>query len=140
MSGPDSAGGSLATAAGPVVIYGIANCDQVRKARAWLASTGISCRFHDYRPDGIEPERLAIWLQRVPWDALLNRRGTTWRRLPERDRLGVTDLLSAQALMLAEPRLIRRPVLEWGDRILIGFSEALYQAFFAAHRNDAGPK
>jgi Spx/MgsR family transcriptional regulator len=132
----DAAGSPSGASSGPV-IYGIANCDQVRKARAWLTSAGIAYRFHDYRLAGLESERLSIWLQRVPWDALLNRRGTTWRKLDERERLAVTDQLSAQALMLAEPRLIKRPVLEWDDRILLGFSEALYEAFFAAHRGDS---
>ncbi len=122
------------------VIYGIANCDQVRKARAWLGAAGIAYRFHDYRLVGLEAERIAFWLQRLPWDALLNRRGTTWRKLDERVRHAVTDQLSAQALMLSEPRLIKRPVLACGDRILLGFSDMLYEAFFAAQRDDQRPR
>ena len=136
MSAAETATSTTGESAEPV-IYGIANCDQVRKARAWLSAAGISYRFHDYRLAGLEAERIAFWLQRLPWDALLNRRGTTWRKLDERVRLAVTDQLSAQALMLAEPRLIKRPVLACGDRILLGFSEALYEGFFAAQRGDA---
>ncbi|MFM8546919.1 MAG: ArsC family reductase [Betaproteobacteria bacterium] len=116
-------------ASGPVV-FGISNCDQVRKARAWLQLAGVDYRFHDFRADGLDGTHLAVWMRHVPWDALLNRRGTTWRRLDEARRASVTDQRSAIELMLAEPTLVKRPVLQHGQRILVGFSEPLYAALF----------
>ncbi len=116
--------------AGGIVLYGIAQCDQVRKARTWLATAGFAYRFHDYRAEGLDEALLDCWLRRLPWDALLNRRGTSWRRLDERQRLAVTDQLSARAAMLAEPLLVKRPVVAHGERLLVGFSQPLYHAFF----------
>jgi arsenate reductase len=113
-----------------VVLYGITNCDQVRKARTWLTAAGVTYRFHDFRSAGLDPDRLAQWLRRMPWDSLLNRKGTTWRKLDERNRQAVTDQLSAQSAMLADLRIIKRPVLEHGERLLVGFSEPLYRSFF----------
>ncbi len=122
---------------GPVV-FGIPNCDQVRKARAWLQAAGVAYRFHDFRADGLLPEQLAAWMRHVPWDSLVNRRGTTWRRIDEARRAAVTDQRSATELLLAEPTLVKRPVLQDGQRILVGFSEPLYAAFFSPVRpNDA---
>jgi len=122
------------TAAGvgdaPITVFGIQNCDQVRRARAWLQAAGRPYRFHDFRVDGLQPELLAGWLRHVPWDSLLNRRGTTWRKLDESRRAAVTDQLSASELMLAEPTLVKRPVLQQGQKTLVGFSEPLYSAFF----------
>lgn len=115
---------------GPTVLYGIAQCDQVRKAKAWLNAAGIAYRFHDFRVDGLEVALLDRWLQRLPWDALLNRRGTSWRKLNERQRLAVTDQLSARAAMIAEPLLVKRPVIERDERLMIGFAEPLYLGFF----------
>jgi len=112
------------------VLYGISNCDQVRKARLWLSEAGVSYRFHDFRLSGLDPNRLDAWLQRLPWDALLNRRGTTWRTLDPARRDPVTDASSAARLMLEDPRLIKRPVLESGSDLLIGFSAARYQTLF----------
>jgi len=114
----------------PITVFGIQNCDQVRKARAWLQAAGYSYRFHDFRVDGLQPDLLAGWLRHVPWDSLLNRRGTTWRKLDESRRASVTDQLSASELMLAEPTLVKRPVLQQGQKMLVGFSEPLYSAFF----------
>lgn len=128
MSAP--AGMPAADAEAPITVFGIPNCDQVRKARAWLQSAGYGYRFHDFRADGLQAELLAGWLRHVPWDSLLNRRGTTWRRLPESRRLAVTDQLSATELMLAEPTLVKRPVLQQGQKTLVGFSEPLYRSFF----------
>ena len=112
------------------LVFGIPNCDQVRKARAWLQSAGVAYRFHDFRVDGLQASHLAVWMRHVPWDALLNRRGTTWRRLDEARRATVTDQRSAIELMLAEPTLVKRPVLQYDQRILVGFSEPLYSALF----------
>jgi Spx/MgsR family transcriptional regulator len=108
------------------VVYGIDTCDTVRKARQWLKAQAIDHRFHDFRRDGLTPQMLSRWLTHVPWDALLNRRGMTWRKLDESQRARVVDQASAVELMLREPTLIKRPVLEDGERLLVGFSDALY--------------
>lgn len=112
-----------------MVVYGIKNCDTVKKARAWLDRRGLVYRFHNLRGDGLPPERLQAWVAALGWETLLNRRGTTWRRLPEAER---ADLNAERAvrLMLAHPTLIKRPVLEHPAGVLVGFSEADYaQAF-----------
>ena len=114
-----------------LVLYGITPCDQVRKARHWLAEAGIPYRFHDFRQSGLDADHLNRWLQRLPWDALLNRRGTTWRALTPEQRQSTTDQFSAARLMLEDLRLIKRPVLERGNDLLVGFSEPLYRSFFA---------
>jgi arsenate reductase len=112
-----------------VVLYGIANCDTVKKARAWLDGRGVAYAFHDYRKAGIERARLEGWVAKVGWEPLLNRAGTTFRAAPEADRAGV-DQGKAVALMLAQPSMIRRPVVEAGDALLVGFkAEAFEQAF-----------
>lgn len=110
-----------------IVIHGIENCDQTRKARGWLRSHELAHRFHDFRRDGIERSLLERWLTHVPWDSLLNRRGLTWRRLEVSERNMIVDQPSAIEAMLREPTLIKRPVLEAADRLLVGFSEPLYQ-------------
>ena len=107
-------------------IYGIGNCDTVKKARAWLAVEGVAHTFHDYKKEGVDPQHLQAWCDAVGWETLLNRRGTTWRRLPESDRDGV-DEARALDLMLAHPSLIKRPVLVSGDTVSVGFSEARYR-------------
>jgi Spx/MgsR family transcriptional regulator len=112
------------------VLYGISNCDQVRKARLWLSEAGVYYQFHDFRLAGLASDRLDVWLQRLPWDALLNRRGTTWRSLDPARRDQVTDARSAAQLMLEDLRLIKRPVLESGNDLLIGFSASRYQSMF----------
>jgi Spx/MgsR family transcriptional regulator len=105
-----------------VTIYGISNCDQVRKTLGWLRENGIEHRFHDFRVDGIERVMLERWCTHLPWNSLLNRRGLTWRSLPEPARTEVVDQTSAIELMLAHPTLIKRPVVEVADRLLLGFS------------------
>jgi arsenate reductase len=112
------------------VIHGIRNCDTMKKARAWLDGQGVAYRFHDYKADGIAPERLAGWAKAVGWEVLLNRAGTTFRKLPEPEREGLTEA-RALALMAAQPAMIKRPVLEVGGRLLVGFRPAEYQAAFA---------
>lgn len=109
-----------------VVLYGIETCDQVRKARLWLKTHDVPHRYHDFRRDGLTAEMLARWFGRVPWDALVNRKGLTWRRLDAGRRASVTDQASAAELLLAEPTIVKRPVLEAGDRLMVGFSEAVY--------------
>jgi Spx/MgsR family transcriptional regulator len=103
-------------------IYGIQNCDTVKRARAWLAEHGLAAEFHDFGKQGIAAERLAAWVAECGWERVLNRRGTTWRRLTEDERAAVVDADSAIAAMLQRPSLIKRPVVEWDDgRVSIGF-------------------
>lgn len=108
-------------------IYGIKTCDTVRKARAWLDAHGIAHAFHDYRAQGIEGARLARWAAVLGWEKLLNRAGPSFRALPEADRTDLNET-KAIALMLANPTLIKRPVLEAGDALLLGFKPDDYAA------------
>ena len=110
-------------------LYGIKNCDTVKKARKWLEAAGIEYRFHDFRADGLEREQLDAWNRTVGWETLLNRRGTTWRQLPEAVKAGI-DEARALDLMMEQPTLIKRPVLEHGGEIRVGFKEADYKALF----------
>lgn len=110
-----------------ITMYGITNCDTVKKARAWLASHDVAYRFHDYRADGLDADRLNGWSGKVGWEILLNKASTTFRELSDEDRMGL-DEKKAKALMLAKPTMIKRPVLELGDRILVGFKPDVYQA------------
>lgn len=105
-----------------VVVYGISNCDQVRKTLGWLNASTVEHRFHDYRRDGLERGQLERWCSHVPWTALLNKRGQSWRSLPEDRRRQVVDQASAIELMLENPTLVKRPVVEIDDDLLIGFS------------------
>ncbi len=109
-----------------MIIYGIPNCEQVKKAKAWFNDRGQAFDFHDFKKQGIEEELLNRWLQHLPWDALLNRKGTTWRQLPPEQRETIVDQRSAVELMLAQPSIIKRPVVEMGDRIIVGFHPELY--------------
>ena len=103
-----------------LTLYGIKNCDTVKKARQWLEAQGIEYRFHDFRKDGLDLSLLERWEAELGWEALLNKRGTSWRKLEESQREGV-DRAKALGLMLAQPSLIKRPVLETGTKTLIGF-------------------
>jgi arsenate reductase len=110
----------------PPNLYGIKNCDTMKKARAWLESHGVEYAFHDYKASGIDRARLESWVHKVGWEALLNRAGTTFRKLPEKDKR-VNDANKAIALMLAQPSIIKRPVLDLGDgKLLVGFKPELY--------------
>ncbi|OOG27187.1 ArsC family reductase [Thioalkalivibrio denitrificans] len=108
-----------------ITLYGIKNCDTVKKARKWLDDHGVDYRFHDIRADGLDMKRLNAWIKAVGWETLLNRRGTTWRKLPEAEREGI-DARRAAALMLAHPTLIKRPVIEHGEQVLVGFDPKAY--------------
>ncbi len=112
-------------------LYGIPNCDTVKKARTWLDQNGRAYAFHDYKKVGIDRATLATWVATHGWETVLNRAGTTFRALPEADR---TDLTAdrAIALMLAQPSMIKRPVLDLGDRTLVGFKPEIYAAAFEA--------
>jgi arsenate reductase len=104
-----------------IEIYGIKNCDTMKKARAWLDAAGIEYGLHDYKVEGADPDRLKQWAGVVGWEKLLNRAGTTFRKLPEGDR-AVADADGAIALMVAHPSLIKRPVVEYDGGVLVGFS------------------
>ena len=109
-----------------ITIYGIKNCDTMKKARAWLDKNGVVYAFHDYETQGIARERLERWEKKVGWEALLNRAGKTFRNLPDKDKSGL-DIKKGIALMLAQPSMIKRPVLELGGgKVLVGFSPELY--------------
>ena len=109
----------------PVTIHGIRNCDTMKKAFAWLDGRGVAYRFHDYRTAGLDRALLEGWVKQVGWEALLNRAGTTFRKLPEAERQGITQE-RAIALMLAQPSMVKRPVLTVGDAPIIGFDPARY--------------
>jgi Spx/MgsR family transcriptional regulator len=105
-----------------VDVYGIANCDTVKRARAWLAGRGVEVRFHDFKKAGVPSDALERWFAAVGWERLLNRQGTTWRKLDVAAKAAVNDAASARALMLAQPSVIRRPVVEWPDGVTtVGF-------------------
>ncbi len=108
-----------------VTIYGIKNCDTMKKARAWLDAHGVSYAFHDYKVQGIERGRLETWARDVGWETLLNRAGTTFRKLPEKDKDGL-NVKKAIALMLDQPSMIKRPVLDVGGKVLVGFKPETY--------------
>jgi arsenate reductase len=110
-----------------VTLYGIKNCDTMKKARAWLDQNGVAYAFHDYKTAGIDRARLKMWCDRLGWEALLNRSGTTFRKLRDADKQDL-DEARAVALMLEQPSMIRRPVLDLGGgRLLVGFKPDLYR-------------
>ncbi|MEO6379959.1 MAG: ArsC family reductase [Caulobacteraceae bacterium] len=115
--------------AGDADLYGIKNCDTMKKARVWLDDQGVAYRFHDYKAAGISRAALEGWARQVGWETLLNRAGTTFRALPDADKQGL-DQAKAIALMLAQPTMIKRPVLDLGDRLLVGFKPDQYAAVF----------
>jgi arsenate reductase (glutaredoxin) len=108
-----------------ITIYGIKNCDTMKKARAWLDSNGVAYDFHDYKAAGVAKEKLKTWSDKVGWEMLLNRAGTTFKKLPEADKEGLNEK-KALALMLAQPSMIKRPVLEMGSKLLVGFKPDVY--------------
>jgi arsenate reductase (glutaredoxin) len=110
-------------------LYGIKNCDTMKKARAWLDAAGIDYVFHDYKKDGLSPELLDQWLVSPGWEALINKRGTTWRKLDESVKAGI-DASSARQVMLDNPSIIKRPLLDFGDRKVLGFAADEYAALF----------
>ena len=108
-----------------ITIYGIKNCDTMKKARRWLEARGVEHEFHDYKAMGIERARLERWCRELGWETLLNRAGTTFRKLPESDKQAL-DARKAVSLMLAQPSLIKRPVLDVDGRLWVGFKPELY--------------
>jgi arsenate reductase len=109
-----------------LVLYGIPNCDTVKRARAWLAGQGREVRFHDFRKAGLPAAELDRWIAQLGWEPLLNRKGTTWRGLDDTTRAAVVDAASARALMLAQPSVIKRPVVDWGWTLTVGFDPAAW--------------
>ena len=111
-----------------VTIYGIKNCDTMKKARAWLDKHGVDYAFHDYKTRGIERAQLEQWAKKVGWETLLNRAGTTFKKLPDKEKGGITQA-KALTLMLTQPSMIKRPVLEAGrGKLLVGFKPEQYAA------------
>jgi arsenate reductase len=105
-----------------ITLYGIPNCDTVKKARAWLAEAGAPYTFHDFKKQGVPPERLDAWLREAGWQKLLNQKGTTWRQLAPQAQAAASDAEGARALMLSQSSVIKRPVVEWADgRVTVGF-------------------
>jgi arsenate reductase len=109
------------------ILYGIRNCDTVKKALAWLDAAGVNYAFHDYKTAGVDAARLEGWVERLGWETLLNRAGTTFRKLPDADKAGL-DAGKAVELMLAQPSMIKRPVVEHGDALLVGFKPEAWPA------------
>ena len=118
----------------PITIYGIKNCETMKKARAWLDKRGVDYAFHDYKTAGIEREQLERWSKKVGWETLLNRAGTTFRKLPDKDKDGLSEK-KALALMLAQPSMIKRPVLDLGGgKLLVGFTPERYSEAVGARK------
>jgi arsenate reductase len=111
-------------------IYGIRNCDTMKRAIAWLRDQNVEHEFHDYKKSGIDPQLLASWSAQTGWEKLLNTRGTTWRRLSEEQRANMSENKAIE-LMRQQPSLIKRPVLAHGGKILVGFDEQVYRTLFA---------
>jgi len=115
-----------------ITLYGIPNCNTVKNARTWLADQGLDYVFHDFKKQGVPAELLPGWIAAVGWELLVNRKGTTWRKLDEVTRLTVVDAASAAALMLAQPSVIKRPVGVWPNgQVSVGFDAALFAAHLA---------
>ena len=125
---------SRAMTAPSVTLYGIANCDTVKKSRAWLLEHGAAVHFHDFRKAGVPPDHLRHWIDAVGWERLLNRQGTTWRKLDAGTQAAVVDAASAAALLQAHASAIRRPVIEWdvgASAVTVGFAPADWRALLA---------
>jgi arsenate reductase len=113
------------------ILYGIPNCDTVKRARDWLAN-GVACEFHDFKKAGVPADRLTAWVAAAGWERVLNRKGNTWRQLDAGTQAAVVDAASAQALMRAQASVIKRPVVEWDDgRITVGFDAPSWAAALA---------
>jgi len=115
-----------------ITLYGIKNCDTVKKARKWLEAQRVDYRFHDFREDGLDQEAAASWIEELGWQNLLNRRSPSWKSLDEQTRENMNDALALKALM-SHPTLIKRPLLDTGQQRYTGFSAASYAKIFSAH-------
>ena len=112
-----------------LTVYGIKNCDTVKKACDWLRKNNIEYQLHDFRKDGLSKIKLQQWVENVNWETLLNRRGTTWRRLSDQDKENINKI-RALSLMVEQPTLIKRPIIEHGQKIIVGFNADQYQHLF----------
>jgi len=110
-------------------LYGIPNCDTVRKARKWLTANGVEFEFHDFRKNGLDEKQLKRWVKELGWEQLLNKRGMMWRKLPDSKKENVNEKKAIE-IMLEEPAIIKRPVLDIGNRRHVGFSENDYKTLF----------
>jgi arsenate reductase len=110
-----------------ITLYGIPNCDTVKKARTWLDTQGIAYTFHDFKKAGLDQATVANWLKQVPWETLVNKKGTTWRGLADEKKAFITDAASATALMLENTSVIKRPVVCTNSQILVGFDPAIFE-------------
>lgn len=120
-----------------ITVYGIPNCDTVKRARAWFAAQGIGVVWHDFKKQGVPDAALDAWFEALGWEALLNRQGTTWRKLDAADKAAVLDAAAARALMRANASLVRRPVVRWADGgVTVGFAEAMFAERAAAPKRD----
>ncbi|MGE0497972.1 MAG: ArsC family reductase [Ramlibacter sp.] len=115
-----------------ITVYGIPNCDTVKKARAWLDHHAVAYQFHDFKKQGVPADRLARWTREAGWETVLNRKGTTWRKLEPATQASVQDADTAQALMLAQASVIKRPVVEWPTALTVGFDPARWAELAAA--------
>ena len=112
-----------------ITMYGIPNCDTIKKARKWLEANGVDYNFHDYKKAGVPEDELKLWVKTIGWEILLNRRGTTWRKLEDSVKENI-DEASAIQVMIENPSSIKRPILEIDDQLLIGFAEDTYKEAF----------
>ena len=112
-----------------ITVYGIPNCDTVKKARSWLDENSVDYQFHDFKKLGVPAQRLEAWVAAAGWEKILNRKGTTWRKLDVSVQDGVIDAASAEKVMLSQPSVIKRPVTEWGSGITVGFDPQQWAAF-----------
>lgn len=110
-----------------ITVYGIANCDTVKKARAWLQDHDVDYQFHDFKKQGLPLDHVDRWIAAAGWEALVNRKGTTWRKLDDATRAGVVDAASARALMAQQPSVIKRPVVEWTEQTTVGFDAVRWE-------------
>lgn len=118
-----------------ITLYGIPNCDTVKKARAWLTQQGAEFEFHDFRKAGVPADQLQLWLDRLGWEQVLNKRGTTWRKLEPARQQAITDAASAAAWLTEAPSAIKRPVMRWPDGgFSVGFDAADWQQRLDGHR------
>ncbi len=109
------------------VVYGIPNCDTVKKARAWLSEKGVDCQFHDLKKQGVPKPQLNLWIDAVGWEKLVNRKGTAWRRLDAATQASVVDAASAVVVLMTNSSAIKRPVVEWaGGQVTVGFEERVW--------------
>jgi arsenate reductase (glutaredoxin) len=114
-----------------ITLYGIPNCDTVKKSRAWFDSHGLAYQFHDFKKQGVPADALDVWVKALGWEALVNKKGTTWRKLPAEEQTTVTDALSAKALMLRQASVIKRPVVAMGNKLTVSYSPEVWAQWAA---------